>query len=297
MSEQLSWTRKQAALTIASASLFFATSGPLARIAEPAHPLLIALGRTALASLLLFLASPLATTRALSQTSRRTRLKVFGAGALLAAHFGLFLTGLATTSFSAAVTLVSLEPVAVVLVAWIAFRERPNSGEWLGVGLAMMGALTTSESGAVGHRIAGDLMVIASVALYGLYVGAAKGLASEIAPGPYATIVYGTSGFILGFICILMALGGQSFEAPPHSVLAIVALAIIPTLGGHTLVQWSARHIPASLVALISPGETVGSLLIGMLWLKQIPSMHEAIGALLVLAGVGCTLAAQRYKT
>ncbi|RYE91986.1 MAG: EamA family transporter, partial [Myxococcales bacterium] len=115
-----------------------------------------------------------------------------------------------------------------------------------------------------------------------------------IPAGPYAAAVYGTSGVVLTLACLALASGGLAFSAPPHSLVAIVALAIIPTLGGHTLVQWSARHVPAAVVALVSPGETIGSLLIGAALLGQAPTRHEAAGAALVLAGVAATLVAQR---
>lgn len=288
------WPRGKAALVVGTAALCFATSGPLARAAAPAHPLLIAAGRTALAAVLLFALAPRQTLRTVAALPARTLAAVLGAGLLLAAHFALFLGGLATTSFAAAVTLVSLEPVAVVLVAWAAFQARPGRWEFVGVALATAGALVTAGSGSTEHRLAGDLMVVAAVALYGFYVGAARGLGKSLPPGPYAATVYAASGLSLGLLCAALALGGTAFEAPPHSLVAIGALALIPTLGGHTLVQWSARHVPSSLVALVSPGETVGSLLIGAALLGQAPSAHEALGAALVLAGVGCTLAAHR---
>jgi drug/metabolite transporter (DMT)-like permease len=290
------WPRSKAALIVAAAALCFATSGPLARAAAPAHPLVIAAGRTALASVLLLLLAPRSTLRAVAALPPRTLAKVLGAGLLLAAHFGFFLGGLAATSFAAAVTLVSLEPVAVVLVAWAAFGARPGRGELLGVALATAGALATAASGSAEHHLLGDAMVLIAVALYGLYVGAARGLGQALPPGPYAATVYAAAGLSLGLVCAALSLlgAGSIFHTPTHSLLAIAALAVIPTLGGHTLVQWSARHVPASLVALVSPGETVGSLLIGAALMHQTPSAAEGVGAALVLAGVGCTLAAQR---
>jgi drug/metabolite transporter (DMT)-like permease len=290
------WPRGKAALVVGAAALCFSTSGPLARVAAPAHPLLIAAGRTALAAMFLFLWSPRSTARAVAALPRATLAKVLGVGLLLAAHFGFFLAGLSETSFAAAVTLVSLEPVAVVLVAWAAFGARPSRGEGLGVALATAGALVTAASGSSEHRLLGDLLVVIAVALYGLYVGAARGLAKALPPGPYAAAVYGAAGVSLGLVCGGLALAGRSFSVSSSSLAAILALAVIPTLGGHTLVQWSARHVPASLVALVSPGETVGSLLIGAALLGQPPSVHEGAGALLVLAGVGCTLAASSTR-
>ena len=57
-----------------------------------------------------------------------------------------------------------------------------------------------------------------------------------------------------------------------------------PTLVGHTLVQRAARHLPASIVALPSPGETVGALLIGAA-MGLAPTASEWAGAALVTLG------------
>jgi drug/metabolite transporter (DMT)-like permease len=286
------WPPLRAALVVLIISICFATSGPLARVASPAHPLLIAAGRTSLAAVLLLLADPEGTVRAIGALPGRTRLRVMGAGALLAAHFGCFLAGLAATSLPAAVTLVSLEPVAVVLTAWAAFGARPTAREGVGVGLATAGALVVAAGGAGEHHLVGDLLVLLAVALYGLYLGAARALADELPPGAYATLVYASAGLLLSGVVAVIGAPVRGLGA--GSLGAIVALAIVPTLGGHTLVQWAARHVPAPVVALVSPGETVGSLAIGAILLHEAPRSFEAIGAILALAGVVVTLGVRR---
>jgi drug/metabolite transporter (DMT)-like permease len=71
-------------------------------------------------------------------------------------------------------------------------------------------------------------------------------------------------------------------------------LAFIPTLVGHTIVQRAARHLSPALVALVSPGETVGALAIGAVFLHAPPRGTELVGAALVLVGVFATVLAQR---
>ena len=274
------------------ASICFATSSPLARVAAPAHPLLIAAGRTAVASCLLLAASPRVTARAVGRASRRQILGVLGAGALLAAHFACFLWGLSLTSLPSAVTLVSLEPVAVVLTAWAAFGSRPRPGEAAGVLLATLGAVVVARgAGSGSHHLLGDGLVLLAVGLYGLYLGAARALSQALPPGAYAALVYGSATVVLGLACLG---AGASLSLPRGSYLAILALGIIPTLGGHTLVQWAARHVPASVVALVSPGETLGSLVLAAALLGEVPSATEGVGALLALSGVAVTLASPR---
>ena len=102
-------------------------------------------------------------------------------------------------------------------------------------------------------------------------------------PLPYAAAVYAVSTLFL--LPLALYLGLHAGMPRPQSSLAILGLALIPTLIGHTLVQRVARRAPPVLVALVSPGETVGSLAIGALLLHTAPTPREGIGCALVLAG------------
>src|SRR5262245_22697399 len=97
-------------------------------------PLAIACLRCAVAALVIVLIAPRAIARDLAAAGRP--LVLVGAGALLAAHFGLFTAGLVATSLPAAVSLVALEPLAVVLVAWATLGVRPSHSEAIGVVVA-----------------------------------------------------------------------------------------------------------------------------------------------------------------
>lgn len=297
------WSTGRAALAVLAVSICFATSGPLARVAAPADPMVVACGRTGLAAAVLLAVAPRRAAAAVRAAPAAVLARTFGAGALLAAHFWMFLAGVAATSLPAAVTLVSLEPVAVVLTAWAVFGARPARGEALGVALATAGALvmvlaTPSGGGAGGrHTLAGDALVLGAVALYGLYLAAARALTEVIPAGVYAALVYGAASATLALgVAAGQGLGvaGALGALPARSWWAIVALGVVPTLCGHTLVQWASRHVPAAVVALVSPGETVGSLLIAAALLGEPPRGAEWAGAALVLLGVVATLLARR---
>ncbi len=275
---------RSAFFVVLVAALAFSTASPLARLAVGVPPLTIAAGRTLVASaaILAFAGAP--TWRALAALSTRQRLALVGAGALLAAHFALYLMGLAATSLPAAVSLVSLEPLSVVVAARLAFGIRPTRREGAGVLVATTGALVVASGAGEGeHRIAGDLMVLGAVAVFGAYVAAARGLRDAMPPVPYAGAVYAVCTFLLAPLAVPAALGAPGL--PASSWLAVLALGLVPTLVGHTLLQSAARSAPPAIVAMASPGETVGSLAIGALAMGAAPSPREAMGAALVVAG------------
>jgi drug/metabolite transporter (DMT)-like permease len=278
------------ALFVLLASAAFATSGPLARSARPVEPLVIALGRVALAGALLAALDLPGLLSAVRALPRARRLQVAGAGVLLAAHFALFLVGLDRTSLAAAVSLVSLEPLAVVLTAWAIHGIRPSRLELLGVALATVGAVVVSSGAGTGdHRLSGDLLVIGAVVLYGFYVSAARSLGDHLPARPYAALVYLAAALTLVVVLPIAGIGAAALALPPHGAAAIIALALIPTVLGHTMVQTAARRLSPSVVALVSPGETLGSLAIGAALLGAVPSAPELAGAMIVLSG--CVLA------
>lgn len=150
--------------------------------------------------------------RELLALTNRQRAGVALAGALLAAHFALFLAGLGTTSLAAAVSLVALEPIAVVVAAFVAFRLRPTAGEMLGLVVATAGAFVVGRSVGQGeHRLAGDLLVLGAVVFYGAYVAAARGLRDALSPLPYAVAVYAVASIVL----LPFTSFARLFDAPP----------------------------------------------------------------------------------
>lgn len=278
---------RRAALFVVLASLAFAASGPLARYARPVHPLAIAFGRVALAAIALSLVDLRAIARSAAGLSPRQRAAVLCAGLLLAVHFALFLWGLDRTSLAAALSLVSLEPLAVVLCAWAFFGVRPTRSEQAGVLLATVGALVVGRSAGAGdHRLSGDLLVVGATLLYGLYVSFARALRDALPARSYAALVYGSAAAFLA-VALPFAPGALDGVAPPpaHAAVAIVALALVPTVVGHTAVQIAARRMSPSIVALVSPGETLGGIVIGALWLHATPTTLEIAGAAIILLG------------
>jgi drug/metabolite transporter (DMT)-like permease len=287
----------RAVLIVVGASTAFAMSSPIARLASPAHPLLIAAGRLVVASLILGLADAPGLIRSWKRLSRRQLGVTLFAGLLLAAHFALFQWGLVTTSLPAAVSLVSLEPLAVIVVASVVFGIFPRRAEQIGILTATVGAVVLGSQADKGeHRVLGDLCIVGSVVIYGGYVACARGLRDALPARHYTPIVYGAAAIVT---MAALPFVHDTGDATLHGLAMkswgyIVLLGLIPTAVGHTLVQLGARTLSPSVIALVSPGETLGSLLLLALAFGAHLSGIEAIGALAILAGAGVTLFAQR---
>lgn len=279
--------RSGAAFVVLLASLSFAVSSPIARFARPAHALFVAFGRVALAAVVLFALDPSGVVRHARALPSPARRRLVACGALLGAHFALFQAGLDATSLPAAVSLVSLEPLSVVVCAFLVHGVRPSRREQIGVVLATAGAIVVSRGAGTGeHAIVGDLLVLGAVTVYGLYVAAARSIRDALPARHAGSLIYAVAALVIFLVLPFMgALSGLS-ALPSRSFLAIAAIAVIPTVVGHTLVQAGARTLPPAIIALVSPGETLGGLFIGAALLSAMPTPIELAGAALILLGV-----------
>lgn len=292
--------RGRAALFVVLAGAAFATSGPLARAGRPLHPFLIAFGRVALAALVLVVADRRHLLASIRGLTRRQLATAGVAGLLLALHFDCFLWGLDHTSLPAAVSLVSLEPLGVVVSAWAILGIAPTRPEWVGVGLATAGAVVVALGSGVGdHQLTGDLVVVAAVALYGLYLAAARALKDALPARSYVALVYTSASFALALLLVAVppAFAAPSWPPTTHSLLAVLALGVVPTLLGHSAVQTASRSLPPAVVALVSPGETVGGIALGAIFLGAKPTSLELLGALVILAGAAVAIAIKPPRT
>jgi drug/metabolite transporter (DMT)-like permease len=279
--------RGRAIAFVTLASSAFAVSSPIARFARPAHPLFVAFGRVALASLVLFALDMPGVWRHWRNMNAATRWRIIICGVLLGTHFGLFQAGLDATSLPAAVSLVSLEPVGVVFAAFIFFREVPSRREQIGVVLATMGAAVIAFAAGTGeHKLVGDLLVLGSVALFGFYVAAARAIRNALPPQHAGSMIYAVAALVILLVLPYAGTFDNVTNLPQRSFLAIAGIALIPTIIGHTSVQAAARTLPPAIVSLVSPGETLGSLLIAATFLHDIPKPQECVGAALILSGV-----------
>jgi len=80
--------------------------------------------------------------------------------------------------------------------------------------------------------------------------------------------------------------GEFDLSLQPVNWLWLILLALIPQFIGHSLINWVLGVLPAVYVSLALLGEPVGSTILAYFFLKEIPSLSEIIGALIILSGI-----------
>lgn len=274
------------------ASLAFGASGPMARLIAPASAFEAAFFRLAVAALAMGLVAAQTLLPALRALPGHEARRVLAAGAVLGLHFSAFLWGIGHTSLPAAVSLVSLEPLAVVVACAAVFRHRPTRPETIGLASATVGALVVAQGAGQGeHQVSGDMSIVLAVVLFGLYVALLRPV-RHLGVVASAAVIYAAAAATVGLGLLLahvVGLGGPDLwrlDLPWSSWAAMAGLGLVPTVMGHTLVQAASRTLRPTIVSLASPGETVAGIALGIGLMGLWPQPVEAAGATIIIAGM-----------
>ncbi|HKR99579.1 MAG TPA: DMT family transporter, partial [Candidatus Dormibacteraeota bacterium] len=215
-------------------------------------------------------------------------------GLLLAGHFLFWTASLNYTSIAASVLLVSLHPLMVLPLARRLLGDRVPSRAVLGMVLALAGTVVTcvADFRVNGTALIGDVLALAGAACLAGYLLIGRGMRTRMG-------VAGYSGSVYAVVCItaaITALAGRTAHLPSPRVAAVcLALAVVCTMGGHTVYNWALRHVRAATVSVAFLGEPPLTALLGALILGSIPSITTIAGGALILIGIAlCILQPQR---
>lgn len=274
-----------AGLALALAVLAVSTAAPLVRAAEPAPALTVAATRIALAGLILAVIAgrSLGCLRALSG---RDRLRIALSGLLLAAHFGTWITSLYFTSTTAAVTLVATQPVFAAILGYLLIGDRVTMREGVGIAIAGGGCLLLAGGDLFvsSDALVGDALAMVGAVTAAGYLALGRSLRERLPLWPYLAAVHLVAGSLLLIAAFVSGARWAGFSAIDYA--AMVAGALIPSLLGHTLLNWSVRRAPTHLVSLAILGEPVGAAALAWLFFGEIPPTHAAAGGAVILAGI-----------
>jgi drug/metabolite transporter (DMT)-like permease len=227
--------------------------------------------------------------RALAALSAREWGIAALAGAFLAGHFVSWIASVSLTSVAASVALVSTQPVFVAIFSALLLREMPTSRQWVGIGLAVLGAAVIGWGDVRGGAdpLRGDLLALLGAVLVAAYYVIGRKLRSRIDIWPYVAVVYGCAMGVLLLVVLTLDVplaGGYGST----DWLVFLALAVGPMMIGHTGQNWALRYLPAYAVNLSLLGEPVGATLIA--WalpgVAEAPPPQALAGGALILSGI-----------
>jgi drug/metabolite transporter (DMT)-like permease len=287
-------TDRRAPVVLGLALLGISLSGPLVRLSA-AHPLAIAAWRLAFS--LVVIAVALLVTGEWRQWRRLTRRELgiaVGAGTMLAFHFWSWNASVALTSVAASVVLVNTQPVVVALLSAFWLREAPSRRQWIGIAIAMVGALAVAApdlfvadpQAAHPRALLGDLLALVGAVTAAIYFVAGRRLRGTLDLWAYVGLVYGSC--LVALLALAAVAGAPLTPQPPRELAIFAGLALGPMLLGHTGLNWALKRSPAYVVNLTLLGEPVGATLIAAFLpgIREVPAPMTFVGGAIVLIGI-----------
>lgn len=275
------------------------TASILVRLAG-VHGLVAATWRLILSSIITLILFSLSSSReSLKALNTRDVLLMTASGIALALHFGLWMMSLFHLTVAASVTIVDSYPALLAITGHYILGERYGRVQLTGSLIAMAGVagLAVSSTHSSLHPPGGDPMAGSILSLAGMVAVAVYFLIGKAMRAKYSTLTY--TGIVYGIAALVAALltklSGYSITGyRPETYLYLLGLALLPMLGGHTIINFVLERL--SLLAATVPvlGEPVGAAILAWIILGEPTTPLEALWMAVTLTGIGMVLLGER---
>jgi len=277
------------------------TASILIRFAQQEAPsFVIASLRMVIATLMI---SPIAIgnyANEIVSINRKDLFLIIMAGFFLALHFATWVTSLEYTSIGSSVVLVSTGPLWVAIISALWLREDYNNFTFLGIFVAIIGVVIITLNDSCFYNeliicsdnltrfdsklVLGDILALIGAVSVAGYFLIGRVLRPKINLIPYIFLVYGSASI---FLILLLIISKESILGFSNTTyLWIFLLALFPQLIGHSIYNWSLKHISATLASMVTLGEPIGTTILAILIFKEFPGLLKVIGMLMILAGI-----------
>jgi len=266
-----------AILAVSFASIFIRWSD--------SDPLVIAGYRMLFASLIL---APFAfhERRDAAPMDRRTTVSVMLTGVVLAVHFFAFISSLRYTSVASSTLLVNFHPLIVGAASVLILKESSKRAI-AGVAIGFVGVAVIALTGLGTGESFGNALALLGGVMAALYILAGRMLRRTLGIFTYAFSVYLTAAAVLLASAVIK--GVPLWPYPVEELLIFLALAVVCTIFGHTVYNWSLKYLTAPVISTSLLGEPILASLLALLLLGEVPVWTVVLAAPLVLVGVGLT--------
>jgi len=270
------------ALLLVVGVLGTSTAAPLIKSAA-APSLAIAFWRMAMASGVVVPFAAAARRSEAPMARRQLRLSML-AGLLLAGHFACFIPAVSLTTVASAVALVAMQPAWAALL--LRFQGERMAGQaWLGVGLAIAGALLLSgvDVTVSGRALAGDGLALLGGALAASYRVVGAEVRRTVSTTVYTSVCYPLAAVVLLAVCLVsgQCLGGYAGS----TWLKLAALALLAQILGHSVFNLVLRTVSPTIVSVALLFEIVGAAVLAAVFLGQNPPAAAVPAAAVIALG------------
>lgn len=251
-----------------------------------APALVLAFYRLALSVLLLAGPVLLREREALRRLNRRDWLLLTGSALALALHFYTWIESLRFTTVASSTVLVTANPFIVLALGYWLLGERTNRTGIIAMVMGVVGGVIVGwgDFRVSGSALFGDLLAFLGAVTVSFYTVAGRFARQRMSASLYSCVVYALSAVFLWLL--MLPQGIPLAPYPAREWVLFAALAVIPTIFGHTLFNWVLRWVDAATVSMSTLGEPVVATVLAWFIFREAPGWSTVAGGILLLAGI-----------
>lgn len=280
-------------LGLVVAVLAVGCSAIIIRLSE-APALVLSFYRLALSVVLLAIPALLREREALRRLNRRDWLVLAASALSLALHFYVWIESLNYTTVASSTVLVTSSPFIVLALGYWLLGERTNRIGLVAMIIGVVGAVMVGwgDFRVSGSALFGDVLAFLGAVTVSGYTIAGRFARQKMSATLYSTVVYALAAAFLWLLMLPQRIPLAPY--PAREWVLFAALAVIPTILGHTIFNWALRWVSATTVSMSTLGEPVVATVLAWLLFREEPGWATIVGGILLLAGIGLYV---RYGT
>lgn len=222
----------------------------------------------------------------LKHITKRDWIFTIVSGVFLAFHFILWFESLNYTSVASSTVLVTLQPLFAFVGTYVFFKEKFTGKAVLSGIIAILGSVIISwgDFQISGTALIGDIFALIACALITAYLMFGQTVRKRLSLVAYTFLVYAISSVTL-LVYVLLA----NEPLLPYKMsdwIYFILLAIIPTLLGHTLFNWSLKWMSTSTISMAILFEPIGAAILAYFLLGEMVTWTQIIGGSVVIFGI-----------
>lgn len=223
---------------------------------------------------------------AVKAISAKNWLLLILAGLFLAIHFLLWMESLNYTSIASSTIILSLEPVLVMIGAYLIYKDRSNRYAVLGMLIALIGAIGIGfgDIGLSQSAFFGDLLSLLGALAIAVNMLIAKRIMQQVPSYLYSLVVFGITFVFFSLYNVVMGIPMGGY--PAKEWIVFLLLAIVPTVFGHLIFNWLLQYVKAATVSMSVLAEPVGSSILAIFIFGEMISGFQLLGGGLVIIGL-----------
>ncbi len=207
-------------------------------------------------------------------------------GLFFAADLAVWHWSIRFTTVANATLLANFAPIFVTLGSWLIFRRKVTGLFLTGMAVALAGTIVlmgTSFQISMTYLF-GDSLGLITAIFYAGYILSVKELRDTFSAPTIMTF----GGVSCSLVLLLVSLiSGESLGAASlNGWLVLIGLALISHVGGQGLIAFALGHLPAAFSSVSLLLQPVIAAVLAMIILSESLGLFQAIGGIVVLAGI-----------